>query len=99
MVQRRTAIMLLIVIGLVAFPLLFESKAVSAPSSDDQGPAWILSTGYTPWTQPLWEPPNSDMEAGLFALEAAIGAGVMGYIFGMWHAQVKMRKKEKKMED
>jgi cobalt/nickel transport protein len=94
MVQRRTLIMVLIIIGLVAFPLLFESKAVSAPSSDDQGPAWILSTGYIPWVNPLWEPPNSDMEAGLFAFEAAIGAGIMGYIFGMWHAQAKMRKKE-----
>ena len=86
--------MVLIIIGLVAFPLLFESKAVSAPSSDDQGPAWILSTGYIPWVHPLWEPPNSDMEAGLFALEAALGAGVMGYIFGMWHAQARMRKKK-----
>ncbi len=90
--------MVLIIIGLVAFPLLFESKAVSAPSSDDQGPAWILSTGYIPWVHPLWEPPNSDMEAGLFALEAALGAGVMGYIFGMWHAQARMRKKEQNKE-
>lgn len=98
MVQRRTAIMVLIIIGLVAFPLLFESKAVSAPSSDDQGPAWILSTGYIPWVHPLWEPPNSDMEAGLFALQAAFGAGIMGYIFGMWHAQARMRKKEENKE-
>ena len=94
MIQRRTAIMLLIIIVLVAFPLLFESKAVSAPSSDDQGPAWILSTGYIPWVHPLWEPPNSDMEAGLFALQAALGAGIMGYVFGIWHVQAKIRKKE-----
>jgi cobalt/nickel transport protein len=99
MIQRRTAIMLLIIIGLIAFPLLFESKAVSAPSSDDQGPAWILSTGYIPWVHPLWEPPNSDMEAGLFALQAALGAGIMGYIFGMWHAQSRMKKKEENSED
>ena len=94
MVQRRTVIMLLIIIGLVAFPLLFESKAVSAPSSDDQGPAWILSTGYIPWVHPLWEPPNSDMEAGLFALQAAIGAGIMGYVFGIWHVQSNTRRKK-----
>ena len=36
MVQRRTTIMLLIIIVLIAFPFIFESKAVSAPSSDDE---------------------------------------------------------------
>ncbi len=99
MVERRTKIMLLIIIILIAFPLLFESKAVSAPSSDDQGPAWILSTGYVPWIHPLWEPPNSDMEAGLFALQAALGAGIMGYVFGIWHAQAKMRRKEEEKNE
>ena len=93
MVERRTTIMLLIIITLIAYPLIFESKAVSVPSSDDQGPAWILSTGYVPWVHPIWTPPNSDIEAGLFALQAALGAGLMGYVFGSWHAQARMRKK------
>jgi len=99
MVQRRTTIMLLIIIGLIAFPLIFESKAVSAPSSDDQGPTWILSTGYVPWIHPIWTPPNSDMEAGLFALQAALGAGIMGYIFGIWHVQAKIRRKEEELNE
>ena len=98
MVERRTTIMLLIIITLIAYPLIFESKAVSVPSSDDQGPAWILSTGYVPWVHPIWTPPNSDIEAGLFALQAALGAGIMGYIFGIWHAQARMRKKEESKE-
>ena len=93
MVERITTIMLLIIITLIAYPLIFESKAVSVPSSDDQGPAWILSTGYVPWVHPIWTPPNSDIEAGLFALQAALGAGLMGYVFGIWHAQARMRKK------
>lgn len=91
--------MLLFIIVLVAFPLIFESKRVSEPTSDDQGTAWILSTGYNPWVSPLWEPPNSDIEAGLFAFQAAIGTGIMGYIFGMWHTEAKMRKKEENRED
>ena len=94
MVKRRTAIMMLIIICLVSFPLVFQSKNVSRPPSDDQGSEWILSTGYTPWVNPLWEPPNSDIESGLFALEAAVGAGIMGYVFGIWHTEEKMRKKE-----
>ena len=86
--------MILIIIGLVAFPLLFQSKEVSRPPSDDSGSEWILSTGFIPWAHPLWEPPNSDIEAGLFAFQAAIGAGIMGFIFGMWYTESKMRKKK-----
>ncbi|WP_298983909.1 energy-coupling factor ABC transporter substrate-binding protein [uncultured Caldilinea sp.] len=35
-----------------------------------------------PWFQPLWEPPGSETESLLFALQAAIGAGFIGYFFG-----------------
>ncbi len=39
------------------------------------------------------------MEAGLFALQAAVGAGIMGYIFGIWHAQAKIRRKEEEKNE
>jgi cobalt/nickel transport protein len=99
MVEKRTAIMISIIIGLVAFPLLFESKDVSRPPSDDQGTEWVLSTGYVPWVHPLWEPPNSEMEAGLFAIQAALGAGIMGFVFGIWHTEARIRKKEKNKKE
>ncbi|MCX7861348.1 MAG: energy-coupling factor ABC transporter substrate-binding protein, partial [Chloroflexus sp.] len=35
-----------------------------------------------PWFRPLWEPPGSETESLLFALQAAIGAGFIGYFFG-----------------
>jgi len=103
MVERRTTIMLLIIIALIAYPLIFESKAVSAPSSDDQGPAWILSTGYIPWVHPIWTPPNSDIESGLFAMQACIGGAILGYFCGIFHVQGRIRrqeiKKHKKVEE
>ncbi len=38
---------------------------------------------YEPWFSSLYEPPSGEIESGLFALQAAIGAGVLGYYFGV----------------
>ncbi len=41
-----------------------------------------ISPGYERWVVPLWEPPGGEIESLLFALQAAIGAGVIGYGIG-----------------
>ncbi len=38
--------------------------------------------GYEPWFQPLFSPASGEIESGLFALQAAIGGGALGYCFG-----------------
>ena len=38
--------------------------------------------GYKPWFQPLWKPPSDEVESLLFSLQAAIGAGFLGYVIG-----------------
>lgn len=35
-----------------------------------------------PWFEPLWEPGSGEIESGLFALQAALGAGLVGFVFG-----------------
>jgi cobalt/nickel transport protein len=47
----------------------------------------------TSWAVPVWEPPSGEIESLLFALQAAIGAIIIGYIFGYWHGG-KSSKKE-----
>lgn len=37
---------------------------------------------YEPWAEPLWTPPSGEIESLLFALQAALGAGFIGYYFG-----------------
>ena len=42
-----------------------------------------------PWFSSIWEPPSGEIESLLFALQAAIGAIIIGYFFGYWRGQGK----------
>jgi len=52
--------------------------------TDDQATAAIarVAPDYRPWAEPLWEPPSGEIESLLFSLQAAVGAGVIGYVIG-----------------
>lgn len=36
-----------------------------------------------PWFTPIWSPPGGETETLLFALQAALGAGLIGFYFGL----------------
>ncbi|WP_214020481.1 energy-coupling factor ABC transporter substrate-binding protein [Methanoculleus sp.] len=57
--------------------------------ADGEAASLIESTGYEPWAEPIWEPPSGEIESLLFALQAAIGAVVIGYVFGYWQGNRK----------
>lgn len=52
--------------------------------SDDAGSDAVSETGYQPWINSIWEPPSGEVESLLFAVQAAIGAIIIGYAFGYW---------------
>jgi len=63
--------------------------------SDDAASSKIneMNSGYEPWYSPIWEPPSGEIESLLFSLQAAIGAGIIGYIAGLYTGR-KERKKD-----
>jgi cobalt/nickel transport protein len=76
--------LLLGVIVLAVGPLMFHSETAKFGGSDDQASALIshIQPGYHRWAEPLWAPPSSEIESLIFALQAALGAGWLGYYFG-----------------
>ena len=42
---------------------------------------------YVPWFQPLFQPSSSEVESGLFALQAALGGTVLGFTIGRLSAR------------
>lgn len=60
--------------------------------ADGEASEVIEDTGYEPWAEPLWEPPSGEIESLLFAVQAAIGAIIIGYFIGYWRGQKSKEK-------
>ncbi|SHE37080.1 cobalt/nickel transport protein [Thermoanaerobacter uzonensis DSM 18761] len=80
----KNLILGLLVILLVVFPLVTIKNAEFA-GADDRATEAIaqVDKNYKPWFKPIWEPPSGEIESLLFALQAAIGAGFLGYYIGV----------------
>ncbi|MBT2366107.1 energy-coupling factor ABC transporter substrate-binding protein [Streptomyces sp. ISL-10] len=85
---RINTLLLLAVAALAVLPLVLglgDHKEEPFTGADAQAETAIteLEPDYEPWFSPLYEPPSGEIESALFALQAAIGAGVLAYYFGL----------------
>ncbi len=76
-----TALLVLAVVALVALPLVLGGGGDYA-GTDSQAAAAVEESGYTPWFESVFSPSSAEVESGLFALQAALGGGVLGYVLG-----------------
>ena len=91
--DKKPIILLALVAILVIIPFalysgLGEDEGYFSGADGAAGEA-IEETGYEPWFSSIWEPPSGEIESLLFALQAAIGALIIGYAFGYWRGQSK----------
>lgn len=89
--------LLLLAVVLVVGSVLIGSRREGAEftGSDGQAMAAVaaLQPDYQPWFSFIWEPP-AEIASGLFALQAALGAGVLGYYLGLRRGQSQRRKQK-----
>ncbi|MDW8808781.1 energy-coupling factor ABC transporter substrate-binding protein [Streptomyces scabiei] len=89
--NRNTKInllLLLVVAALAVLPLalgLGDHKEEPFAGADGEAETAIteIEPDYRPWFSPLYEPPSGEIESALFSLQAALGAGVLAYYFGL----------------
>jgi cobalt/nickel transport protein len=84
-VSRRTlgtALLVLAVVALVAVPLLLDDGSSDFTGTDSQAVSTIDQSGYEPWFSSVLPPLSQSVESGLFALQAALGGGALGYVLG-----------------
>ena len=92
--ERSTLIILaaiciiLFIAPLVMYSGLGEDEGYFG-GADDAASEQIEASNYEPWFSSIWEPPSGEIESLLFALQAAIGAIIIGYFFGYWRGQGK----------
>ncbi|MEU9272388.1 energy-coupling factor ABC transporter substrate-binding protein [Streptomyces sp. NPDC048251] len=85
---KINALLLFVVAALAVLPLalgLGDHKEEPFTGADSEAETAIteIRPDYEPWFSPLYEPPSGEIESALFALQAALGAGVLAYYFGL----------------
>jgi cobalt/nickel transport protein len=83
-------LLLVAVVAIFAVPLALrlntsgqaEGEAYAGSDSSATAAVEELSPGYQPWFTPLFAPSSGEVESGLFALQAALGAGAFGFVLG-----------------
>jgi cobalt/nickel transport protein len=103
MKRHQNLLLIIAVVLLTALPLWL----VSAPAPDGEGQVAELFTGaddkarnlvseiapdYLPWFKPLLEPASGEIASLLFALQAALGAGFLGFYLGSALTRERMRR-------
>ena len=82
-VWQKNAILIGLVVLLTAFPLWYCRDAEFGGADGMAGELVEESDpDFEPWFQPILEPASGEVESMLFALQAAIGAGIVGFVLG-----------------
>lgn len=80
---KRNIILSIFVIVLAVLPLVIIKDAEFS-GADDLAETAIteINPDYKPWFSSIYEPESGEIESLLFAVQAAIGAGIVGFVLG-----------------
>jgi cobalt/nickel transport protein len=81
------------VLGLTLLPLIIV-KDGKFGGADNQGKEAIneIQPSYKPWFQSIFQPASAEIASLLFATQAALGAGTVGYVIGSYKGRSEGRK-------
>ena len=110
MSKTSNLMILAMVILLAVVPLWIVEKPAAGPDgeavaifggADDQAKNLIgeINPEYQPWFESLIEPASGEIASMLFALQAAIGAGFIGYYIGVGRTREKMRREIEQLRE
>ncbi|MBD2385625.1 energy-coupling factor ABC transporter substrate-binding protein [Cylindrospermum sp. FACHB-282] len=81
------------VVFLAVVPLIVARNAEFL-GADDRATIAVteVNPGYQPWFKPLMQVPSCEVQTFLFAAQAALGAGALGYFIGLSKGRTEQRK-------
>lgn len=83
--KGKTVLILLLLCIVIAIVPLAVLRDTEFGGADGEAEELItqINPDYVAWASPIMEPPGGETESLLFCLQAALGAGVFGYGFGV----------------
>lgn len=97
MKSKYYIVLIAIMIAIFIIPLVVRPNAEYG-GADGAAEEAISDTGYEPWFTSIWEPPSGEIESLLFALQAAIGALIIGYFVGYEKGKRKINKEPQEVQ-
>jgi cobalt/nickel transport protein len=76
-------VVLLAVLGLVIGNILVPGSEFGGADGQAEEVIAEINPEVEPWFSSIWEPPGGETESLLFALQAALGGGIVGYVIGL----------------
>lgn len=80
---KNNLVLIIIAILLIILPLAINPSAEYGGADGHAEEAITeIKPEYEPWFSSFYEPPSGEIESLLFSVQAAFGAGIIGYILG-----------------
>ena len=91
---QKNLILIALVAVIAIIPLVFVDGEYGGSDGEAEEAITEVDPDYQPWTSPLFEPKSGEIESLLFALQAALGTGVIGFALGRITAKKKPEEKD-----
>lgn len=94
-IKSQNWLLAIAVLTLAVLPLIFVRGEYVGSDAQAEQAIGEMQPNYKPWFQPFFQPPSSEVESLLFASQAALGAGVIGYVMGRYRSRHERQEQEK----
>jgi cobalt/nickel transport protein len=91
---RHNWLLIAAVVALAVAPLLLVRGEYGGADGQATEAIEKLQPSYKPWFKPLIELPSGEIESLLFASQAALGAGVVGFVIGLYRGRSLAQKRD-----
>ncbi|MGL5062780.1 MAG: energy-coupling factor ABC transporter substrate-binding protein [Microcoleus sp.] len=91
---RQNWLLVIAVIFLAIIPLVFVRGEYGGSDGEAQEAITEIKPDYQPWLNHFFEPASGEIESLLFASQAALGAGVIGYVIGLYKGRSQQQKSD-----
>ncbi|MCZ0899820.1 energy-coupling factor ABC transporter substrate-binding protein, partial [Microcoleus sp. HI-ES] len=92
--SQQNWMLVIAVIALAVIPLVFVRGEYGGADGEAEKAITEIQPDYEPWFNHFFEPASGEIESLLFATQAALGAGVIGYAIGLYKGRTESHKSD-----